>query len=69
MFSPMLTPENAIDTIQQYKKNLTDRVYTDPTLNKAAQNFIAAQTQFAKMLVTNTVDISKWALDQWALKK
>lgn len=52
-----------IDTIQTYKKAFTDQIIKDPTLHKAAINYIDAQTYFAKMLGHNTVDIVKYSVD------
>ena len=52
-----------IDSIQTFKKVLTDQVIKDPTLHKAAINYIDAQTNFAKMLGHNTVDIVKYSVD------
>jgi hypothetical protein len=65
----MFTPEFFIDTFQDTKKIVTNRVFTDKTLNKAANAFIDAQTAFAKMLVNNAVDLCKYTTDsiteQW----
>jgi hypothetical protein len=58
-----VTIELQLDVIQQVKKNLTDRIIKDPILNKSAHNFINSQTQFAKMLVNNFTDISKYYVD------
>lgn len=57
------TTDYAIDTIQTFKKVLTDQMIKDPTLHKAAINYIDAQTNFAKMLGHNTVDIVKYSID------
>lgn len=59
----MFTPDFYIDTFQQTKKVLTNQVFKDPTLNKAAHNYIDAQTAFAKMLTTNTVDMAKYSVE------
>jgi hypothetical protein len=58
-----VTIELQIDMLQQLKKNLTDKIIKDPILNKSAHNFINSQTQFAKMLVNNFTDISKYYVD------
>jgi hypothetical protein len=58
-----VTIELQIDMLQQLKKNLTDNIIKDPILNKSAHNFINSQTQFAKMLVNNFTDISKYYVD------
>jgi hypothetical protein len=36
---------------------------TDPKMNKAAHNYINSQTEFAKMLVSNTVELGKYSMD------
>jgi hypothetical protein len=59
----MFTPEFYIDSFQATKKAITNQVFTDPKLNKAAQKFIDAQTQFAKVLVQNSIDMSKYIVD------
>lgn len=57
------TADVLIDTVQTYKKVFTDQIIKDPTLHKAAINYIDAQTNFAKMLGHNTVDIVKYSVD------
>jgi len=59
----MFTPDFYIDSFQATKKAITNQVFTDPKLNKAALKFIDAQTQFAKMLVQNTIDMTKYSVD------
>lgn len=59
----LYSPEFYIDSFQNTKKLVTDKVITDKTLNKAAHNFIDAQTAFAKVLVNNTLDIAKVVTD------
>jgi hypothetical protein len=59
----MFTPEFYIDSFQSTKRMLTNQVFKDPTLNKAAHNYIDAQTAFAKMLTANTVDMAKYSVD------
>jgi hypothetical protein len=59
----MFGPDFFIDTFQDAKKNITNTVFTDKTLNKVANNFIEAQTVFAKMLVKNTLDVGKYSVD------
>jgi hypothetical protein len=62
-FTPAFTVEFFIDTFQNVKRDLTNKVITDKTLNQAANNYINAQTQFAKMMVHNTIDITKYQVD------
>jgi len=63
LFMSSVTIELQIDMLQQLKKNLTDKIIKDSILNKSAHNFINSQTQFAKMLVNNFTDISKYYVD------
>jgi hypothetical protein len=55
----MFTPNLIIDTVQNAKRTATNAVIKDEALNKAAHNFIDAQTAFAKMLTDNALTISK----------
>jgi hypothetical protein len=77
---PMLTfmpkavdPEIFIDTLCGIKRFMTDKIITDPVLNKAAHDYINAQSIFAKMLVNNTINISKQSMESvssyWFPKK
>ena len=52
-----------IDTFQGTKRSLTNSIIKDPVLNKAANEFITSQTSFAKMLVNNYTNISKYFVD------
>lgn len=57
------SPDFFIDTVQTMKRVMTDQVYKDKTLNKAANDYITAQTQFAKMLIHNTIDITTYSVE------
>ena len=59
----MFTLDFYIDSFQSTKRALTNQIFTDPKLNKAANKFIDAQTQFAKMLVQNSIELSKYTVD------
>ena len=59
----MFGPHFYIDTFQSTKKIVTDAVFKDATLNKAAHNYIDAQTAFAKMITTNVIDLAKYSVD------
>ena len=59
----MFSPTFFIDTVQDTKRIVTNQVFKDPTLNKAANDYITAQTAFAKMLVNNAIDLSKYSVD------
>jgi hypothetical protein len=59
----MFTPDFYIDVFQSSKRQLTNQVYKDDTLNKACNSFIDAQTAFAKMMVKNYIDVSAYSAD------
>jgi len=69
MFSPIFY----LESFQNTKKIVTDQIFKDPALNKAAHAYIDAQTQFAKMAVNNTIDMAKYSVDSiskhWFPKK
>jgi hypothetical protein len=67
-FAPYFTLEAQIDAFQTTKRGLTDKIITDPTLNKAAHEYIDAQTTFAKMLSKNFADLAKYSVDSFASK-
>lgn len=60
-FSPRI--EDFVDAFQSVKTHLTNKIITDPELNAAAHRYIAAQTQFAKMIISNTETVLKYTLD------
>ena len=60
----MFGPDFFIDTFQETKRVVTNQIFKDPTLNKAANDYINAQTAFAKMLSHNAVDLTKYSVDQ-----
>lgn len=53
-----------IDTFQNTKRMLTNQVFTDKRVNKVANDFIDAQTTYAKMLVNNTLEMMKYTADK-----
>jgi hypothetical protein len=59
----MFTPDFYIDLFQSSKRTMTNQVYTDDRLNKIANNFIDAQTVFAKMLANNTIEMLAYNVD------
>ena len=63
LFAPYLTLDAHIEAFQETKRGLTDKIITDPTLNKAAHEYIDAQTQFAKMLAHNFTELAKYSMD------
>jgi hypothetical protein len=59
----MFTPDFFIDAFQSTKKVVFNQVVTDSTLQKAAAEYIDAQSQFAKMVVHNTISMTKYSVD------
>ena len=59
----MFGPDFFIDTFQESKRVVTNYVFKDPTLNKAANDYINAQTAFAKMLSHNAIDLTKYSVE------
>jgi hypothetical protein len=59
----MFTPSFFIDTFQETKRTITNQIIKDPTLNKAAHDYINAQTAFAKMLVNNGIEVAKYSVE------
>ena len=61
-----MNPSYFIDSFQSLKRSLTNKVITDPTLNKAANSFIDAQSIWAKMATENSINLTKHYFDQLA---
>ena len=59
----MFGPDFYIDSFQETKRVVTNQIFKDPTLNKAAQDYINAQTAFAKMLAHNAIDLTKYSVE------
>lgn len=59
----MFTPEFFIDTIQSTKKSVFNRIIQDEELRSVADRYLQAQTDFAKMMVRNTIDMAKYSMD------
>ena len=59
----MFSPHFYIESFQNTKKLVADQIFKDPALNKAAHTYIDSQTQFAKMAVTNTINMAKYSAD------
>lgn len=62
-YTPELSTDLFIDTIQHTKRILTDKLITDEVLNKAAHEFMSAQTTWARMVSKNTFAITKHFVD------
>lgn len=69
MFSPIFY----LESFQNTKKIVTDQIFKDTALNKAAHAYIDAQTQFARMAINNTIDMAKYSVESiskhWFPKK
>jgi hypothetical protein len=61
--SNFYSPEFYIDSFHNSQKLITDKVILDKTLNKAVNTYIDAQTAFAKVLVSNTMDMAKFVTE------
>ena len=59
----MFTPEFFIDTIQSTKQTVFNRIIQDEELRRVADRYLQAQTDFAKMMVRNTIDMAKYSVD------
>ena len=59
----MFTPEFYIDLFQSSKRMATNKVFADERLNKVANDFIDAQTIFAKMLAKNTIEMLTYSVE------
>ena len=65
----MFSPEFFIDTIQSAKRSVFHRVIQNQDLQRVADRYLDAQTDFAKMIVLNAIDLAKYSLDQCGPKK
>ena len=59
----MFTPDFYIELLQSSKRMATNQIFKDERMNKVANNFIDAQTVFAKMLAKNTLEMLSYAAD------
>ena len=60
----MFSPEFFIETIQSTKKIVFKRIVQDEDLQRVADRYIDTQTDFAKMLVRNAIDLAKYSVDK-----
>ena len=51
-------PDTVIDAVQNMKRMVVNQFITDEVVRQAAHNYIDSQTEFARMLVKNTFDIT-----------
>ena len=59
----MFTPDFYIELFQSSKRMATNQIYKDERLNKVANDFIDAQTVFAKMMAKNTIEMLSYTVD------
>jgi len=59
----MFTPDFYIEMFQSSKRVATNQIFKDERLNKVANDFIDAQTVFAKMLAKNTIEMLSYSVD------
>jgi hypothetical protein len=60
----MFTPQFFIDTIQSTKRGVVKQIIKDPELQRVADRYIDAQTDFANMLVTNTIAMARYSFEK-----
>ena len=60
----MFTPQFFIDTIQSTKKGVFKQIIRDPELQRVADRYIDAQTDFANMLVSNTLAMAQYSFEK-----
>ena len=62
----MFTPQFFIDSIQSTKRGVFKQIIKDPELQQVADRYIDAQTNFANMLVTNTIAVARYSFEKAA---
>jgi hypothetical protein len=60
----MFTPQFFIDAIQSTKRGVFKQIVKDPELQRVADRYIDAQTDFANMLVTNTIAVTRYSFEK-----
>lgn len=60
----MFTPVFYIETIQNTKKAVANAVITDKDLKSAVTSYIDAQTELSKILVSNTIEATRLAVEK-----
>lgn len=59
----MFTPDFFIEMFQTAKRAATNKIFLDERLNKVANDYIDAQTIFAKMLAKNTIEMLAYSVE------
>ena len=63
----MFSPKFYIEQFQHTKKLVGDQMFKDqPELKEAAEKYLDAQTQFAEMVVDNSIAMMKYGIDQFS---
>lgn len=60
----MFTPQFFIDAVQSTKRGVFKQIVQDPELQKVSDRYIDAQTEFANMLINNTISIARYSFDK-----
>lgn len=60
----MFTVDFFIDTLQSTKRGLFKQVVKDEQLQAVADRYLDAQTEFAKMIVKNTISMAKYSFEK-----
>jgi len=61
----MFSPKFFIEQFQASKRTVSDQIFKDqPELKQMADNYVEAQTQFANMLLENSIAANKMFWDQ-----
>jgi len=60
----MFTPQFFIDAIQSTKKGVFKQIIKDPELQRVADRYIDAQTDFANMLIANTIAMARYSFEK-----
>jgi hypothetical protein len=60
----MFTPQFFIETIQSTKRGVFKQIIKDPEIQRVADRYIDAQTEFANMLVTNTIAVARYSFEK-----
>jgi hypothetical protein len=60
----MFTPRFFIDTFQNTKRSVFKQIVKDPDLQRMADRYLDAQTEFAVMVVDNTIASAKFSFDK-----
>ena len=59
----MFTPQFFIETIQNTKRGVFNQIVKDPEIQRVANRYLEAQTEFANMLVNNAIDMARYTFD------